>query len=196
MGRPSARRWTAPSRRCRSSPAGPAETHDYKRNGTIDLFAAMNIATGKVLTGFQKRHAGVDVLKFFKQIDATVPRRLAVHVVLDNLSAHSGPRSPSGWPTATGADGICTSPRPQARGRIWWNGGSRNSPTNVFVVDASPASPTSPTPSPSGPNTWNTDPKPFVWKATAEDIIAKVQRGRDTLHQIESTMDHLATKDR
>src|SRR4051794_20634814 len=37
---------------------------------------------------------------------------------------------------------------------------------------------------------WNIDPKPFIWKATAEEIIAKVQRGRETLHQIKSTTDH------
>jgi hypothetical protein len=37
---------------------------------------------------------------------------------------------------------------------------------------------------------WNRDPKPFVWKATADDIIAKVQRGRDTLRQIKSQTDH------
>jgi hypothetical protein len=37
---------------------------------------------------------------------------------------------------------------------------------------------------------WNTDPKPFIWKATAEDIIAKVQRGRDTLHQIKTQTHH------
>ena len=37
---------------------------------------------------------------------------------------------------------------------------------------------------------WNTDPKPFIWKATAEDIIAKIQRGRDALHQIKSQTDH------
>ena len=66
-------------------------THDYKRNGTTDLFAAMNIATGEVLTHCQKGHAAKDVLRFFKQIDATVPRGLAVHVVLDNLSAHKAP---------------------------------------------------------------------------------------------------------
>jgi transposase len=66
-------------------------THDYKRHGTIDLFAAMNLATGEVLTGLAKRHTAADVLRFFKQIDATVPRGLAVHVVLDNLSAHSAP---------------------------------------------------------------------------------------------------------
>ncbi len=66
-------------------------THDYKRNGTIDLFAAMNIATGEVLMQCQKRHAAADVLRFFKQIDASVPRGLAVHVILDNLSAHKTP---------------------------------------------------------------------------------------------------------
>ena len=66
-------------------------THDYKRHGTIDLFAAMNIATGEVLTDLRKGHPGADVLRFFKQIDASVPRGLGVHVVLDNLSAHSTP---------------------------------------------------------------------------------------------------------
>ena len=66
-------------------------THDYKGNGTIDLFAAMNIATGEVLTGLNKGHTGTDILRFFKQIDAAVPRGLGVHVVLDNLSAHSTP---------------------------------------------------------------------------------------------------------
>ena len=66
-------------------------THDYKRHGTIDLFAAMNVATGEVHTHLRKGHAGADVLAFFKQIDATVPRGLAVHVVLDNLSAHKAP---------------------------------------------------------------------------------------------------------
>ena len=81
---------TQPSLPLRPGRAGTM-THDYKRHGTIDLFAAMNLATGEVLTGFQKRHAAADVLTFFKQIDASVPRGLAVHVVLDNLSAHSAP---------------------------------------------------------------------------------------------------------
>ena len=66
-------------------------THDYKRNGTTDLFAAMNLATGQVLTHCHKGHTAKDVLAFFKQIDASVPKGLAVHVVLDNLSAHKAP---------------------------------------------------------------------------------------------------------
>jgi transposase len=81
---------TQPSLPMKRGRAGTV-THDYKRNGTIDLFAAMNLATGEVVTGLQKRHAAADVLRFFKQIDAAVPRGLAVHVVLDNLSAHSAP---------------------------------------------------------------------------------------------------------
>jgi DDE superfamily endonuclease len=66
-------------------------THDYKRHGTIDLFAAMNLATGEVLTHLRKGHSGPDVLAFFPQIDRSVPRELDVHVVLDNLSAHTAP---------------------------------------------------------------------------------------------------------
>ena len=52
-------------------------THDYKRNGTVDLFAALNIATGEVITDCRKRHTGADVLAFFKKIDragAAAPR--------------------------------------------------------------------------------------------------------------------------
>ena len=66
-------------------------THDYKRNGTTDLFAAMNLATGQVLTHCHKGHTAKDVLAFFEKIDASVPKGLAVHVVLDNLSAHTAP---------------------------------------------------------------------------------------------------------
>lgn len=51
-------------------------THDYKRHGTVDLFAAMDIASGRVLTQTRQRHTGADVLAFFKQIDRTVERDL------------------------------------------------------------------------------------------------------------------------
>jgi len=70
---------------------GETMTHDYKRNGTTDLFAALNIATGEVLYDTKPRHTGNDVLAFFKYIDLHVPRNLEIHVVLDNLSAHKAP---------------------------------------------------------------------------------------------------------
>ena len=184
-----ARDRTQPSLPLRPGRAGTM-THDYQRHGTIDLFAAMNIATGEVLTGFQKRHAAADVLTFFKQIDASVPRGLAVHVVLDNLSAHSAPeitrwlahRDRRRWhlhftPTSSSWTNLVErwltelTDKRLRRGRF------------TSVADLTEAITT-------WAAHWNADPKPFIWKATAEDIIAKVQRGREALHQIKSTTDH------
>ena len=67
---------------------GATMTHDYKRHGTTDLFAAMNVATGHVLYDTKSRHSSKEVLDFFKFIDANVAKNLEIHVVLDNLSAH------------------------------------------------------------------------------------------------------------
>ena len=66
-------------------------THDYKRHGTIDLFAAMNVATGEVLTHLRKGHAGNRRAGVLQADRRHVPRDLDVHVVLDNLSAHKAP---------------------------------------------------------------------------------------------------------
>jgi transposase len=165
-------------------------THDYKRNGTIDLFAAMNLATGQVLTELRKGHAGAEVLRFFKQIDASVPRGLAVHVVLDNLSAHSTPeitkwlahRDRRRWhlhytPTSSSWLNLIERWFKELTDQRLRRGAFTS------VADLSAAITT-------WAEHWNTDPKPFIWKATAEDIIAKVRRGRDTLHQIKTQTDH------
>ena len=165
-------------------------THDYKRNGTIDLFAAMNLATGGVLTDLRKGHAGADVLRFFKQIDATVPRGLSVHVVLDNLSAHSTPeitkwlahRDRRRWHlhyTPTSSSWLNLIER-------WFKElTDRRLRRGVFtsVAELSAAITT-------WADHWNQNPKPFIWKATADDIITKVKRGRATLHQIKTQTDH------
>src|SRR6478752_3762961 len=165
-------------------------THDYKRNGTIDLFAAMNIATGEVLTDLRKGHTGADVLRFFKQIDASVPRGLGVHVVLDNLSAHSTPeiakwlahKDRRRWHlhyTPTSSSWVNLVER-------WFKElTDKRLRRGVFtsVADLTEAITV-------WAEHWNDDPKPFIWKATAEDIIEKVSRGRDTLHQIKSQTDH------
>src|SRR5215210_8350066 len=81
---------TQPSLPMRPGRAGTM-THDYRRNGTTDLFAALNVATGEVISDCRKGHTAKDVLRFFKLIDLHVPRHLDVHVVLDNLSAHKAP---------------------------------------------------------------------------------------------------------
>ena len=169
---------------------GGTMTHDYKRNGTVDLFAAMNIATGEVLTDLQRSHAATDVLRFFKQIDAAVPRGLSVHVVLDNLSAHNAPeikrwlahRERRRWhlhftPTSSSWVNLVErwfkelTDKRLRRGRF------------TSVAELTEAITT-------WANHWNSDPKPFIWKATAEDIITKVKRGRATLHQINSPTHH------
>jgi transposase len=165
-------------------------THDYKRHGTIDLFAAMNIGTGQVLTHLRKGHAGADVLAFFKQIDAAVPRGLSVHVVLDNLSAHTAPevkrwlahKDRRRWHlhfTPTSSSWLNLVER-------WFKElTDKRLRRGVFtsVADLTAAII-------QWAEHWNTDPKPFIWKATAEQIITKVRRGRETLHQIKSQTDH------
>ena len=165
-------------------------THDYKRHGTVDLFAAMNLATGEVLTDTGKGHTGADVLRFFKQIDAAVPRGLSVHVVLDNLSAHSAPeikkwlahKDRRRWHlhfTPTSSSWLNLIER-------WFKElTDKRLRRGVFtsvadLIDAITL----------WAQHWNADPKPFIWKATAEDIITKVQRGRDTLHRIKTQTDH------
>ena len=66
-------------------------THNYLRHGTTDLFAALNVKTGKVTSRIFGRHRAVEFLKFLATIDDDVPTDLEVHVVLDNLSTHKTP---------------------------------------------------------------------------------------------------------
>jgi transposase len=65
-------------------------THDYKRNGVIDLYAALNIATGEVAHACTESHTAIDFLGFMKKVARLHPRR-ELHVILDNSSAHSTP---------------------------------------------------------------------------------------------------------
>ena len=165
-------------------------THDYKRNGTTDLFAAMDVATGEVLYDCRKGHAAADVLRFFKLIDAHVPRPLEVHVVLDNLSAHKAPEVRD-W---------LAHPR-RARWHLHFTPTSsswlnlierwfkeltdRRLRHGVFtsVADLEHAIET-------WAEHWNDNPKPFTWHVPAADIIAKVKRARTALTRTKSATDH------
>ena len=66
-------------------------THDYKRHGVTDLFAALNLATGQVVHQTRPQHRAIEFRKFLDLIDESVPADLAVHVVLDNSSTHKTP---------------------------------------------------------------------------------------------------------
>jgi transposase len=66
-------------------------THTYRRHGTTALFAALDVATGKVIGQCRRRHRATEFLNFLNQLDDQVPTRLDVHVILDNLSTHKTP---------------------------------------------------------------------------------------------------------
>ena len=96
-------------------PTTPAKaTHDYKRHGTLDLFAALEIATGKVITDLRKTHTAADFIAFLNKVDREVPADLDLHVILDNLSTHKTPAVHDGCCATHGS--TSTSPRPTDRG--------------------------------------------------------------------------------
>lgn len=67
-------------------------THDYKRHGTVNLYAAFDILTGKALSRITQRHRAKEFLSFLKQIDRSVPQGLDLHLILDNSSTHKTPK--------------------------------------------------------------------------------------------------------
>jgi len=160
---------------------GGTMTHDYKRHGTCDLFAAMNVATGEVIYDTKPRHRAKEVLAFFKLIDLHVPTDLEVHVVLDNLSAHKAPEiqqwlahpkrtrwhlhftpTSSSWLNLVEGWFNLLTERRLRRGTF--------SSVDVLVEGIEIWA-----------EHWNDDPQPFVWTKPAEQIIAKVKRGRAAL---------------
>lgn len=66
-------------------------THDYTRHGTTSLFAALNVATGKVITSCHQRHRAIEFRKFLTAIDTQVPAELDIHLILDNFGTHKAP---------------------------------------------------------------------------------------------------------
>lgn len=67
------------------------QTHNYIRNGTLDLFAALNVATGEVIARCKQQHRAKDFVDFLRELDDQVDSGLEIHVVLDNLSTHKAP---------------------------------------------------------------------------------------------------------
>ena len=63
-------------------------THDYRRHGTTTLFAALDVATGRVIGKIKRRHRAVDFISFLRHVDRTVPEDLEVHMILDNYRTH------------------------------------------------------------------------------------------------------------
>lgn len=66
-------------------------THDYKRNGTTTLFAALNVLDGQVISRCQQRHRHIEWLKFLRQIDRETPKDKTLHLIADNYATHKHP---------------------------------------------------------------------------------------------------------
>jgi len=163
---------------------GRTMTHDYKRNGTTDLFAALNVGTGEVLHQAGKTHKGTDVLTFFKWIDLHTARDLEIHVVLDNLSAHKAPEvkqwlakpRQKRWhlhftPTSSSWLNLVEGWFAQLTTKRLKTGSFDSVAELTEAIDI-------------WVSHWNDDPQPFLWTKTAEDIIAKVKRGRAKLDHL------------
>ena len=67
-------------------------THDYKRNGTTTLFAALNVLNGKVIAQCQQRHRHIEWLKFLRKIDRETPQDKKIHLIADNYATHKHPK--------------------------------------------------------------------------------------------------------
>jgi len=149
-------------------------THDYVRHGTTTLFAALNIATGQVLTRCKSRHRHQEFLDFLKHVDANVPQGLKIHLVVDNYATHKHPKVKR-W--------LVTHPRYQVhytptyaswlnQVEIWFNlitqkairrGTFRSVKDLVSKIDHFVKH-------------YNSKTRPFVWTATPDSILRKIKR--------------------
>ncbi len=151
-------------------PGVPArQSHDYVRNGTTNLYAALDVASGQVLAEMTPRHRAEEFRRFLNLIDATVPAHLEVHVVLDNSSTHKTP-SIQRWLvrhprftlhfTPTYSSWLNLVERWFAELTTKWI--KRNAHRSVRDLVASIRTWIS---------NWNDNPKPFVWHKTADEIL-------------------------
>lgn len=159
-------------------------THDYKRNGTTTLFAALNVLDGKVIGTCMPRHRHQEWLKFLRLIDKQTPDDKEIHIIVDNYSAHKHP-AVQRWMqrhplfhvhyTPTSASWLNMVERffrdlTQKRLR---RGVFRGVDELIAAIE-------------DYLEHYNSDPKPFVWTAKATDILEKVKRARAKLHTLSS----------
>jgi len=157
-------------------------THDYKRHGTTTLFAALDVATGKVIGECLPRHRHQEFLRFLRAIDRDTPKSLDLHLVVDNYATHKHARIKA-WLkrharfhlhfTPTSASWINLVER--FFGLITEDAIRRGVFRSVADLKAAIKRYL---------KRHNADPKPFVWTAPAAEILKKVARGRQTLESV------------
>ena len=172
---------TQPSLPMKKGRAGTM-THDYKRNGTTTLFAALDVLSGAVIGQCLPRHTNNEFVHFLRKLDKEVPKGLQVHVILDNYGTHGHPNVDA-WlakhprfhfhftPTSSSWLNLVERWFRELTDKAVRRGVFRSVPELIAAIEAYMAA-------------HNKDPKPFVWTATAEEILEKVRRGRVALGRI------------
>jgi transposase len=157
-------------------------THDYKRNGTTTLFAALDVLTGQVIGRCLPRHRHEEFVRFLDTVDSEVPQGLAVHLILDNYATHKHP-DVQRWlkrhkrfhlhftPTSSSWLNLVERWFRELTDKALRRGSFGSVPDLIAAIQAYL-------------DAHNDDPTPFVWTATAESILAKVHRARATLQQV------------
>ena len=154
-------------------------THDYKRNGTTTLFAALNVLDGQVISQCQQRHCHVEWLKFLRQIDRETPKDKALHLIADNYATYKHPKvqewlakhpritmhftpTSASWLNMVERFFRDISERRLRRG-VFTSVHELITAIDEYVVHH------------------NIDPKPFIWTKSARDILQKVIRANSHL---------------
>ena len=163
-------------------------THDYKRNGTTTLFAAIDLLQGKVIGDCYKRHRHQEFLRFLNRLDREFPPEMTLHLVIDNYGTHKHgaveswlqqhPRFVTHFvPTSCSWLNLI---------ERWF----RELTTKRIRRDSFPSVEALVDAINEYLEAWNEEPRPFVWTATVESILEKLSGCRQTLEQIQpgSTM--------
>jgi transposase len=157
-------------------------THDYKRHGTTTLFAALNVLTGVVIGQCLPRHRHEEYLTFLRRVDREIPKRLAIHMILDNYGTHTHPEVKT-WlakhprfhlhftPTSSSWLNLVERWFREITDKAIRRGVFASVPDLVAAIEAYLEAN-------------NANPEPFVWTATADAILEKVRRGRVALETI------------
>ena len=156
-------------------------THDYKRSGTSSLFAALDITTGQVIGSLHTRHRAIEFKKFLQTLDREVPTELDVHLILDNSSTHKTPAIHK-WLTAHPRFVLHFTPTSSSWLNLverWFSELTskklrRGAHRSVRELNADIRA---------WIDTWNEDPKPFVWTKTAEEILNSIARYCDRINE-------------
>ena len=149
-------------------------THDYARHGTTSLFAAFNIADGTVIAELHRKHRAAEFKKFLAAIDKAVPAELDVHLVCDNLATHKTPLIHQ-WLARHPRFHVHFTPT----GSSWLNQVERwfaYLTTQLTQRGVHKSVQALETDVRAWITHWNTNPKPFVWTKTAEEILNSLAR--------------------